>query len=104
MAGLVSGPKAPRQPQVVYVPQPVQRPPRSPQTNTNNPATGSGNATGSAEENAGNSQDNEAGKAQKRAANLLAAQRGRTGTIRTSFRGILEEKNTRPRRKKLLGE
>lgn len=104
MAGLVSGAKAPRQPQVVYVPQPVQRAPRLPQTNTNNPGSGSGNETGSAEENTGNSQDNKAGNAQQRAASLLAAQRGRTGTIRTSFRGILDEKDTRPRRKKLLGE
>ncbi len=41
---------------------------------------------------------------QARTENLLKRSRGRTGTILTSFTGILEPNDVRPSRKSLLGE
>ena len=114
MAGLISGPKAPTQPEVLFVPQnPVARP---------TPPFGGGSASANAGAGAGNqgsqdpqtdqgrgeSAEQQAEQARKaseqRAANLLTSQRGRRGTIRTSFSGILEERDTEPRRKTLLGQ
>ncbi len=39
-----------------------------------------------------------------RAQNILKRRRGRAGTIKTSFRGVLTPNNLSPRRKTLLGE
>lgn len=80
MGSLKSGPKAPSTPQVVYVPTPVTAVETVIQP--------------SAEENA----------AMARTQSLLSRSRGRLGTIATSFRGFLSEKETGVKRKTLLGE
>ena len=83
MGSLISPPKAPSQPSVVYVPQasasvnpaPTQEPPTEEET-----------------------------AAQQRRQNLLERNRGRFGTIRTSFRGLLSMADSIAGRKTLLGE
>ena len=82
MGSLTSKPKAPAQstPQVVYVPA---TPTPAPVTSTPDPVQ-------------------EAAEARK--TSLLARDRGRFGTIMTSFRGFLGEKNNGVQRKTLLGE
>jgi hypothetical protein len=81
MGSVTSRPKAPAQAvsQVVY--QPIQKPVEIP------------TAPGPAED-----------AAQARKSSLLARDRGRFGTILTSFRGFLTQKESGPQRKTLLGE
>lgn len=80
MGSLTSKTKAPSQPQVVYVPASV--------TAVETPAQPSADET----------------EAAARTQSLLSRSRGRLGTIATSFRGFLSEKNTSVKRKTLLGE
>jgi hypothetical protein len=82
MGSLSSKPKAPSKPapQVVYVPAPA------PVAET--PAT----------------PDPVEEAAQARKSSLLARDRGRFGTVLTSFRGFLAQKDASPQRKTLLGE
>lgn len=81
MGRIKSSPKAPAQPQIVYVPTPVTTVAETP-------------AQPSAEET----------KAAARTQSLLTRSRGRLGTIATSFRGFLGEKDNGVKRKTLLGE
>ena len=109
MAGLISGPKAPPQPEVVFIPQSrVQTAQAQFQTASDTDNTNGSNTNGPAQETQSQSQPDEVDQARRaseqRAANLLATQRGRQGTIRTGFTGILEERSTQPRRKTLLGQ
>ena len=63
----------------------------------------SGNDSGA---DATDSTDDKAGSAdggEQRAANLLRERRGRESTINTSFRGLLEPRESQPKRKTLLG-
>ena len=83
MGSLLSTPKAP-EPQVVFVPQPTPPPP--PQEPEQNPTPDVSEETKS-----------------ERKKTLLSRERGRFGTIATSFQGILQEANAGGR-KTLLGE
>lgn len=92
MGSLSSRPKVPSQPtpQVVYVPQ----------STTSSTAT---TATTTSTENT--DQTDQHTSAQQRAASLLARDRGRLGTIQTSFRGLLDlVGQNKQQRKTLLGE
>lgn len=116
MAGLISGPKAPRQPQIVYVPQKTYIPPTtspiqqvSSGVSNNTPKyTGQSESQGSDDgptsQNKGGEDAQKKSAEESRAINILASRRGRAGTIKTGFRGILDEKEMIPRRKTLLGE
>lgn len=101
MGSLVSKPKTPAPMRVQYVSVPA--------VSTTTPAVSSvstdtgGGATGtdSASSDAGLS-DSEASTI--RAENLVRRSRGRTGTVKTSFGGLLSTNKITPSRKSLLGE
>lgn len=88
MGSLTSRPKAPSQPQVVFVPQtaPTAEPAPAPTPQTENPP--------SAEETA----------SQARRQSLLGRERSRFGTVQTGFRGLLGLSDNTNSRKTLLGE
>ena len=89
MGSLTSGPKAPTpQPQIVYVPQPV---------NTVTTPTSVADPVSTQEQADETS-------TQIRKQNLLGRERSRFGTIQTSFRGLLGLSDSSPQRKTLLGE
>ena len=83
-------------PAPVSVPQPVSAPASA-------PATVSGD-TGSNTGSSGDSPDPVQTAAAARSDDLLRRSRGRTGTIQTSFRGLLSAANSTAQRKTLLGE
>ncbi|PCJ98562.1 MAG: hypothetical protein COA45_07520 [Zetaproteobacteria bacterium] len=85
MGSLSSSPKAPRQPQTIYVPAPT------PVINTTASAS-----TKTVENNASQA-------SQSRTKSLLSRSRSRFGTIATSFKGLLGNDNSGAR-KTLLGE
>jgi len=89
MGSLTSGPSAPTpQPEIVYVPQPVN--------NTPTPVV-----TPSASEQ---EQTQEEANTEIRRQNLLGRERSRFGTIQTSFRGLLGLSDNGEQRKTLLGQ
>ena len=91
MAGLVSGPKAPKAPRVVYVPQtPV--------------VTSTSNVTDTSSQETVDTDDSQTTSQEDRAAEILSAQRGRLSTVRTGYRGILDEDDNQPQRKTLMGQ
>ena len=92
MGSLSSRPKVPSTPQIVYVQQPITTTttPSSPTQNSGANASGSNNVPSTV-------------LSEVRAGNLLRRDRGRTGTIQTSYRGLLEA-NTTSQKKTLLGE
>ena len=104
MAGLISGPKAPRQPQIVYVPQASQPTPRSTTDRAQEANTYDQTTVNDSDQSQSGTADGDVIAQQKRAKNILSSGRGRIGTIKTGFRGILDEKDLTPRRKTLLGE
>lgn len=93
MGSLTSRPKAAPSPQIVYVPAPVPTiaPRPAPTTITQPTATSD---TPSAEQKS----------QEQREDNLLRRDRGRSGTVQTSFRGILNAVNDAAQKKTLLGQ
>lgn len=81
-------PRAPIQPQIVYVPQ----------------ATTSVNETTSQTESEDSSVLSDEQKSETRSNNLLRRDRSRLGTILSGFRGVLGLSDDAPARKSLLGE
>ena len=90
MGSLISKPKSPPSPQVVYVPAPK-------------PVADTITADTSSAETETPKTDDEI-QAEAREQNLLRRTRGRLGTILTGFRGILSPASAAPARKSLLGE
>ena len=89
MGSLTSGPKAlAPQPQIVYVPQPV---------NTVTTPSSTPEPTSTQEQA-------EETSTQVRKQNLLGRERSRFGTVQTSFRGLLGLADNTAPRKTLLGE
>lgn len=91
MGSLASRPKVPnvQQPQIVYIPAPVQSSPASTPLSTNPSVEET-----STSENV----------AEQREKNLLTRNRGRFGTVTTSFRGLLNTNSANRQTKTLLGE
>lgn len=91
MGSLASRPKVPgvQQPQVIYVPAPVQT--------TSSPAA----TTNVAPQPSGQKEDSSAAVREQ---NLLTRNRGRFGTVTTSFRGLLSAVGNGRQTKTLLGE
>jgi len=84
MGSLGSRPQAPSQPPpVAFTPPPVNIPPPN---------------------NVESAEASEQSQSEARAENLLQRNRGRLGTIRTGFRGLLTSTNNASGRKTLLGE
>lgn len=98
MGSLTSTPSAPAQPQVVYVPAPGP-------VSTANSAAQNGADTPSASGGEGQGAFSEEERQAARARSLLERSRGRFGTIRTGFRGLLGlAAGADGQRKTLLGE
>lgn len=92
MGSLTSRPKAPAQPQIVYyTPAPAAS---APAPVSNPPPASSGDPAQTPEQAA----------AQERQKSLLQRSRGIFGTVRTSFRGLLDLAADNQNRKTLLGE
>lgn len=110
MAGLVSGPRPPRQLNVVFVPAPSLPETRQGATNSTSPSASSGSSKNNSQKNQNTGSDKNRNADQgtlsddQRITGILASRRGRRGTIRTGFTGILDKKTLRPNRKRLLGE
>lgn len=99
MGSLVSKPKAPQPVRVQYV--------TIPSTSSPTPtSTSSGSSTSS--DTATDTTTNEGLSAKEtstlRAENIARRARGRTGTVKTSFGGLLAQNEIVPGRKSLLGE
>lgn len=92
MGSISSAPRAPAQPQIVYVPAPA------PSTTTTSPNTSSQT------DDETNTPSDEEVAAEVRQQNLLQRSRGRLGTILTGFRGIFTSPSENSSRKTLLGE
>ncbi len=84
-------PRAPTQPQIVYVPQ-----------NTSTETTVESSNTSSEAEDTTVLTDEQ--KSENRTQNLLRRDRSRIGTILSGFRGVLGLSDEAPSRKSLLGE
>lgn len=105
MGSLSSRPDIPApQPRIVYVPRPGPDLSPDPNPNTNaGTGTGQGADTPVSGDDAGVTGP-DTDPDQTRIAGLMKRRRGRLGTIRTGFRGILSPSALRPQRKSLLGE
>lgn len=100
MGRLISPPKVPEY--VAPAPQPVTLPPSTP-TQAELDKQASAKAAEEAEKKAAEAKQKEEDK--KEQENLLTrARRGRSSTVKTSFRGLLETNKKTPERKSLLGE
>lgn len=101
MGSLISRPKVPQfEPQVIYVPQPVQPQPvrrSEPMVADSAPQPAQNDAASEEAEAVQN-------RTEKREENLLNRSRGRLGTVNTSFRGLLGAANQSSQQKTLLGE
>ena len=98
MGSLTSRPKSPPRPSIVYV-----RKSRSAATGLNLQKENSGSRNVKDAQNEENKQNSQ-GEAEIRKDNLLRRNRGRIGTIRTGFRGLLSQGIFDKPRKTLLGE
>ncbi|MGH1399430.1 MAG: hypothetical protein ACRBCT_09485 [Alphaproteobacteria bacterium] len=68
------------------------------------PTTTTTNATSSTTTSSATEQSSSESASESREASLLKRDRGRTGTVQTSFRGLVENLNNTQQRKTLLGE
>ena len=122
MGSLTSSPDLPApQPQQRVIQQPAPQPTASQALNATNGSTGlsapeddtagadqnqdqsANSPDGGSDNSAGAGTDPDSDAEQQRAAALLRERNGRESTINTGFRGVLEPRETEPRRKTLLG-
>ena len=117
MGSLFSGPKPPAQPQprIIYVPEPAPVSTVSASSSSSSSSSGgaasggSGNSASTGDAGNDTAQENTAPSEEQqrevRTQNLLSRNRGRYGTITTSFRGLLNSaQQDNGQRKTLLGE
>lgn len=106
MGSLISKPKAPPAPAPVIISNPLPAPASTVEPDNENRTENMGSETESAADKSAvdaDSGDNNAAR-QNRASDLLRRNRGKGGTILTSFRGVLNDRLKNEPRKTLLGE
>lgn len=106
MGSLISKPKAPPAPKPVIISSPVTVPvsTTSPSETMAEDVNEDTSSTSDAGEPENNSEAQTQDSREIRSTNLLRRNRGRGGTILTSFRGVLNKRHLDSPRKTLLGE